>query len=58
MIQFRTEGLIEDLSYAFNTLSQLLDQPRQTHYDAIVKVVRYIKAFVGACSSLALIHYS
>ncbi|KAF5458793.1 hypothetical protein F2P56_022798 [Juglans regia] len=52
-----------DLSYSVNTLSQFLDQPRQSHYDAAIKVVRYVKAttgqglFFSRSSSLQLIGF-
>ncbi|KAG2702072.1 hypothetical protein I3760_06G074300 [Carya illinoinensis] len=32
-----------DLSYSVNLLSQFMDTPRVPHYDAVVKVLRYIK---------------
>ncbi|XP_041001588.1 uncharacterized mitochondrial protein AtMg00810-like [Juglans microcarpa x Juglans regia] len=36
-----------DISYSVNTLSQFLDHPRQSHHDATLRVVRYVKAIAG-----------
>ncbi|XP_040987620.1 uncharacterized mitochondrial protein AtMg00810-like [Juglans microcarpa x Juglans regia] len=36
-----------DLSFSVATLSQFMDKPCQSHYDAAVQVVRYIKATAG-----------
>lgn len=36
-----------DIQYATNILSQFLSSPKQIHYDAALRVIRYVKGTVG-----------
>ncbi|KAF5462328.1 hypothetical protein F2P56_018347 [Juglans regia] len=53
-----------DLSYSMNLLSQFLDTPRVSHYDAVIKILKYVKGtpgegiFLPANSTLDLVAYS
>ncbi|XP_040996209.1 uncharacterized mitochondrial protein AtMg00810-like [Juglans microcarpa x Juglans regia] len=53
-----------DLNYSVNLLSQFMATPRVPHYNAILKVLRYVKATPGqglyfpASSKLELVAYS
>ncbi|XP_041021250.1 uncharacterized mitochondrial protein AtMg00810-like [Juglans microcarpa x Juglans regia] len=49
-----------DLSYSMNLLSQFLDTPRVLHYDALIKVLKYVGngVFLPANSTLNLVAYS
>ncbi|XP_042950362.1 uncharacterized mitochondrial protein AtMg00810-like [Carya illinoinensis] len=53
-----------DLSYSVNLLSQFMECPRVPHYDAVIKVLRYIKSTLGqgiffsSSSQLQLVSYS
>ncbi|KAF5453191.1 hypothetical protein F2P56_028111 [Juglans regia] len=53
-----------DLSYNVNLLSQFMDTPRVSHYDAVLKILKYIKGtprqgiFLHANSIMELVAYS
>ena len=36
-----------DISYAVQTLSQFMQHPKRSHYEAAIRVVRYLKGTVG-----------
>ena len=36
-----------DIVYSVNILSQFMHQPRQSHYDAAIRVLHYIKSSIG-----------
>lgn len=36
-----------DISFTVNSLSQFLSQPRQSHHEAALKVLRYVKSSPG-----------
>ncbi|XP_061359431.1 uncharacterized mitochondrial protein AtMg00810-like [Gastrolobium bilobum] len=49
-----------DLSYAVHTLSQFMQNPQQQHFDAVIRVLRYVKQnsgqglFMSSGSSLSI----
>lgn len=38
---------IPDLSYAIHVLSQVIHKPHQVHWDAVVRVLKYLKGCLG-----------
>ncbi|XP_021744832.1 uncharacterized protein LOC110710799 [Chenopodium quinoa] len=40
-----------DLAYAVHILSQFMQQPRQDHWEAVLRTVRYLKGCPGWCDS-------